>query len=141
MHDLYDLYDLHDLYDLYDLCDLDLQDIIIPDLYDLDHVSKQGPYILHYLGRVYTHPAQHILTAGQNLDDLDRDLSDLDYLDDLNRDLSDLDYLDNLIRDLSVRRAQTCQETAVLTCGEGWSSDNINRVLAIDHIVCLEGEN
>ena len=35
----------------------------------------------------YTDPAQHLITAGQDLDGLDRNLSDLS---DLDRDLSDL---------------------------------------------------
>ena len=38
----------------------------------------------------YTDPAQHLITAGWDLDDLDRDLSDLYDLSDLDRDLSDL---------------------------------------------------
>ena len=38
----------------------------------------------------YTVPAQRLITAGQDLDDLDRDISDLSDLSDLDRDLSDL---------------------------------------------------
>ena len=39
----------------------------------------------------YADPAQHLITAGEELDDLDHDLYDLDRdLYDLDRDLSDL---------------------------------------------------
>ena len=37
-----------------------------------------------------TDPSQHIITAGYDLDYLDRDLSDLSDLSDLDRDLSDV---------------------------------------------------
>ena len=57
---------------------------------------------------IYTDPAQHLKTAGQVLDDLDRDLSDLSNLDrdisdlsDLDLDLSDLSDLDRDLSDLS----------------------------------------
>ena len=54
--------------------------------YDLAHVAEWEPYNLHdqYTALVpglelyHTDPAQHIITAGDNLDDLD-DLSDLSY--------------------------------------------------------------
>ena len=46
----------------------------------------------------YTDPAQHHITAGQELDDLDRHLSDLS---DLDRDVSDLSDISDLDRDLS----------------------------------------
>ena len=66
---------------------------IIPelyDLYDLAHVARWEPYNLHHLGHVsrdgfvLIDPAQHVTTAGY---DLDRDLSDLS---DVDRDLSHL---------------------------------------------------
>ena len=55
----------------------------------------------------YAGPAQPPATAGEELDDLDHDLSDLS-VDDLDRDLSDLsvDYLDHDLSDLSVRGVQ-----------------------------------
>ena len=62
-----------DLYDMYDL-------------YDLAHVTEWEPCNVHGLARVswvgffylyYTDPAQQPLTtAGEDLDDLDRDISD-----------------------------------------------------------------
>ena len=50
---------------------------------------------------------QHLITAGEDLDDLDRDLSDLS---DLVRDLSDLSDVISY-----VRRAQVCAPTRVPT--------------------------
>ena len=56
----------------------------MPDLYDLydpAHAAGRELYHLHGLGPVVsvldlycTDPARHLLTAGQDLDDLDRDL-------------------------------------------------------------------
>ena len=55
-----------------------------------------------------TDPAQHLRTAGQGLDDLDRNLSDLSVrrVDDPDRDLSvrRVDDPDRTLSDLSVRR-------------------------------------
>ena len=81
-----DPYDLYELYDLYDL-------------YDLAHIGGWGSYNLHGpledmlpgLDLYYTDPALNLITAGEDLDDLGRDLSDdLSDLSDLDRDLSDL---------------------------------------------------
>ena len=91
----------------------------IPDLYDLYYLYDL--YNLHHLGQVpwvldtyYTDPAQHLTAAGQDVDDLDRDLSDLSDLgrslsdlSDLDRDLSDLSDLGRDLSDLSVPRVET----------------------------------
>ena len=53
------------------------------------------------LGLHSTVPAQHLRTAGYDLDNLDRDISDLSDLSDLDSDLSDLSGLSDLDRDLS----------------------------------------
>ena len=52
------------------------------DQHDLAHVSWVDLY--------YADPAQHLMTAGEELDDLDHDLSDPS---DLDHDLSDLSDL------------------------------------------------
>ena len=66
--DLHDLYDLYDLYGLYDLAHVVGWEQHI--LYDLQHIVPG-------LDLYYTDPAQHLITAGQDLDDLDHDLPDL----------------------------------------------------------------
>ena len=82
-----DLCDLHDLYDLFQLHDLDLPGKAdrLSILCDLAHVAGWEPYNLHDLARVswvglvhYTDAAQQALTtAGEELDDIDHELSDL----------------------------------------------------------------
>ena len=49
----------------------------------------------------YTDPAQHLRTAGEELDYLDRDLSDLSVRGDLDHDLSDISVRGDLDHDLS----------------------------------------
>ena len=74
--------------DLYDLCDL----------YDVANVAG-GSRIMCMIQGMFpaldlyrTDPAQHLITAGQDLSDLHRDLYDLDRdISDLDRDVSDLD--------------------------------------------------
>ena len=74
IRDRYDLYDLYDLYEPYDL-------------HHLAHVSG--------LDLCYTDPAQHLIAAGQELDDvddLDRDLFDVGKIWSI-----DLDVISNVI--------------------------------------------
>ena len=60
------------------------------DLYDLAHVDGWEPNSLHlnrtcllgWICTIYTDPARHLRTAGEDLDDLD-DLSDLSDLSDV----------------------------------------------------------
>ena len=61
----------------------------IPDLYDLAHVarwhpcSRHDPAHVYGLDLYYADPEQPLTTAGEDIDDLDRDLSDLSGLDHL----------------------------------------------------------
>ena len=62
-------------------------------LYHLAYASWVGSVLCR-------HPAQRLTTAGEELDGLDHDLSDLSDLSDLDRhlpDLSDVDYLDRYL--------------------------------------------
>ena len=76
----------NDLYDMFPLQDLDLSRKICPRiLYDLPHVAGRDLYDLHDLystgfpGWICNRqdPAQPLTTAGEELDELDHDLSDL----------------------------------------------------------------
>ena len=57
--------------------------LIFNDLVHHHDVARREPYSLHdparviWVGYVYTGPAQHLTTAGEDLADVDRDLSDL----------------------------------------------------------------
>ena len=65
------------------------------------------------LDMYYVDPGQHLTTAGEELDDLDRDLSDLS-VDDLDRDLSDLSTVDDL------DRVDYTQRNEMTVCATSW---------------------
>ena len=111
-HSSYRTDDLHDLYDLFPLRGLDLSgraNRYIPDLYDLAHVAGREPCNLRDLapcflvGPVpYRSCTTSHNTAGEELDDLDHDLSDLSVRGDVDNDLSDLSVRGDLDHDLSI---------------------------------------
>ena len=63
-------------------------------LHDLTHLYRG-------LDLYYAGAAQPLTTAGEELDGLDHDLSDLSVLHDLDHDIFDLSVLDDLDHDLS----------------------------------------